>query len=430
MKTLTLLFVTIFSLVSVSALTLDELHKSYRVERLKIENEEKTASNTLRLNYAKALSKIQVEYQKRGDLERALMVKNEIQLISSATWPLSPIDESAPSELARARKIFFKQALAIKINSAKSLIKVIEKMDGFLAGKVTEHTKAGDLEEAQTAKIAKESLAKDPQFNAACSLLKSVRADGSSLVALRVRRAGDNLEVLVRYDSSGEISMQSSVENVIEHTGGKDQKGETKAKTLGEFLGAKGYTVDPYIAYSSDFSKRKLGKMRATSLELHFGKEDSGESGTRIKISAPPKNPHINFPKVLPPLVEKGTYRVQVRYFVPKENKAVVGIQFAQGVGPIPGSITTKKGKWEDLDFTAVSANEHVGLLFYLKSDPIAVNPSNLEEYVSISRVTISHQSFTAYIVDRFDKDGAATQISAEPEDQKILAENGALLPF
>ncbi|MEN8846926.1 MAG: hypothetical protein ABF377_02475 [Akkermansiaceae bacterium] len=429
MKTL-LLAIGILSLGSASALTLEELQKSFRVKRLKIENEEKTESLRLGQNYTKALSKIQVNYQKAGHLDRVLMVQKEIEVVGSATWPLPPLNEEAPSELSRSRKIFFKQALTIRQDAAKSIIKVTDKMDKLLGDKVIGLTKSGDLEGAQATKKYKESLAQDPQLVAARSLLKSVRADGSSLVALRIRRAGDNLEVLVRYDSSGKISMKSPIENVIEHTGGKDQKGETKAKTLGEFLGAKGYTVDPYTSYSSDLSKGKLGEMRATSLELDFGKEDSGGSGTRIKLSLNPQNPHINFSKVLPPLLEKGTYRVQVRYFVPKENKAVVGIQFAQGVGPIPGSITTKKGKWEDLDFTAVSANEHVGLLFYLKSDPIAANPSNLEEYVSISRVTISHQSFTAYIVDRFDKDGAATQISAEPEDQKILAENGALLPF
>ena len=134
---------------------------------------------------------------------------------------------------------------------------------------------------------------------------------------------------------------------------------------------------------------------------------------------------------MLPALAQKGTYKVNLRYFVPKQNKSIKGLQFVQGVGgPIPGSITQKTGVWSELDFTSTSLNENDYLLLYLRSDKKSPLAAIAGDYVSISDVTISHIAFTACIVERFDKDGAISESSISIDQQKTIAQNGSILPF
>jgi hypothetical protein len=53
---------------------------------------------------------------------------------------------------------------------------------------------------------------------------------------LRVRRSTDNVEVDVRLDGSGKVSLDSPIANVVEDTGGTGEDGTTNASTLNGFL--------------------------------------------------------------------------------------------------------------------------------------------------------------------------------------------------
>ncbi|MDB4669951.1 hypothetical protein OAG50_04605 [Akkermansiaceae bacterium] len=276
----------------------------------------------------------------------------------------------------------------------------------------------------------KESLMSDQIIVSARTLVKRIRPNGSSPVAMRIRRAGDQLEVLVRYDARGEVSLKSSVENVTEKTGVTKDKGSTRAKTLGSFIGAKGFTVDPYVSYSNDFKKGDLGAARSYSLELEHKKEDKETTGTRIRIPAKAENPRIYFPGVVPPLSKKGTFRLRARYYVPTTNKSIVGIQFSQSAGPLPGGIGGKKGAWADLEFTYEATAEADGLFFYHVCSPDVPVAARAGEYASLAELTITHESFSAYLVERFDEHGAVAETSAEAANQKAVVTNGILLPF
>ncbi|MDA7629361.1 hypothetical protein OAF06_02840 [Akkermansiaceae bacterium] len=426
--------ITFVYLLSVSfscALTLQELQKSFQVERLKIESEEGKKISSLRANYSKALVKIQVKYQKAGRLDDALSVKKEIDLVQEGASPFPPLEGKPPFELISARKIFSKQSITLRKVSAKDLVGLAKKMDKLLAQKVIELTKSGELEDATEARAYREKLTQDQVIVAATTLINRVRADGSSAVAMRIRRAGDNLEVDVRYDSRGKVSLESPIENVVEKTDGKEEKGKTSAKTLGEFIGAKGFEVDPYVTFSNDFTKRGSGKLGVSSLELGFVKKDADKVGVRISIPAKSVNPHGKISGVLPTLAQKGTYRVRLNYFAPKENKAVNGIQFVQGGGsPIPESISETSGAWEELEFTSVSTNEHDYLLFYLRSEKKVPLTEMKGDYITISDMSISHIAFSAYIVERFDENGAISESSPKSDQQKAMAQNGSLLTF
>jgi hypothetical protein len=59
--------------------------------------------------------------------------------------------------------------------------------------------------------------------------------------ALQIRRASDNVEVDVSFDTNGVISLDSAVTNVTEETSGSSQ-GSTTATNLGEFVADAGYT--------------------------------------------------------------------------------------------------------------------------------------------------------------------------------------------
>ena len=53
---------------------------------------------------------------------------------------------------------------------------------------------------------------------------------------LRLRRSTDNVEVDVRLDGSGKVSLDSPIANVVEDTGGTGEDGTTNASTLNGFL--------------------------------------------------------------------------------------------------------------------------------------------------------------------------------------------------
>lgn len=429
MKILILIFLS-FLLEGAVALTLDELQKSYTVKRLKILDAQEANLKKLRKNYSLALGRLQQKYQKAGRLDDALLSKNEIDLVTAKTWPMPPISENVPGDLMAGRKLYISSYIDFQKKGGHSLIQVAEKMEALLAEKVSSLTKAGNLEAAKRARAYQRTLESDPDLLEVRALIQRVGNDGSSPVALRIRRAGDDLEVEVRYDSSGKISLQSPVENVLEITGGKKEKGLTKAKTLGEFVGGKEFKVDPYVAFHKKFDDREVGPIGFSALETEFKKTALGEVGLKMRVAANPKNIYLSLGDCLPLLSEKGTFRVEIRYFIPKSNKYINGLKFSQAgvAGPIPGSLTTKTGKWESFTFDAVTRSENPRLLMYLNSKEPVPEPTLIGEFILLSQLTVTHQSMSAYCVQEFDRDGGLDSRNLDAEKQPLFALNGSLV--
>jgi hypothetical protein len=189
------------------ALTLDDLYQSFTARKLKIIDDRDTNIASLGANYTVALKKMQQKYEAAGRLDDALSVKKENDLVTSKTWPIPPLVVGAPRDLVVARKLYIQNHLDFQRQSGRSLMEVAEKMDELLAEKVISLTKEGDLETAKKARAIQEAIAKDELLAEANALIQRVDKDGSAPVAIRIRRVGDDLEVEVRYDSSGKISL-------------------------------------------------------------------------------------------------------------------------------------------------------------------------------------------------------------------------------
>ena len=105
-------------------------------------------------------------------------------MLQGDTSPLPPLAEKPPVELSSARKIFFKQSIAIQKKYGNTLIVLATKMDKLLSQKVLELTKLGNLEKAAEAREYRKKLKEDQVIIAAHTLINRVRSDGSSSVAL------------------------------------------------------------------------------------------------------------------------------------------------------------------------------------------------------------------------------------------------------
>jgi len=411
------------------ALTLDELQQSFTVKRLEIVDARLTNLTGLQSNYSRALGRIQQKYQKAGSLDEALLAKKELDLVAANTWPMPPIGDEAPREIVSARKLYIRNHLEFQKEAGLSLVRAAEKMDELLAEKVISFTKAGDLESAKTTRAIQKAIEDDQFLKEARALVQRVGKEGSSAVALRLRRVGDDLEVEVRYDASGKISLQSPVENVVEITGGKKEKGSTAAKTLGEFIGGKEFKVDPYVALAPKFDDRDLGSLHFTALDSDFKKSDSGEVSLKLQVADHPKNIHVSLGDCLPKLSEKGTFRVEIRYFIPKSNQLISGLKFVQPeAGLIPGSLTQKSGEWETFSFEIESKSENPRLLMYFNYREQVKEPQLVGDYVLISHLRVTHQAMSAYLVQKFDRDGGQAAVNLDQDKQTLFALNGELV--
>jgi hypothetical protein len=240
MRSSLLLLTTIFASITdwLPALSVEDLQVSFQAAVLKANESRDKQIGTLDQRYTAALANLQEKAQKKADLEEALAIKNEGKLIAEKTWPLPPVPGEHAKTLNRPRQTYLKTRLGIEREWALSMSNLADKMEEALEAQVTSLTKAGNLKEAQRAKELLEKIQKDPELAKARELPSRVTRSGRSRAGYLVRRNGDDLEVLVRYDSEGKISLKSPVENVVEQTGGKREKGKTNARTLGEFVGA------------------------------------------------------------------------------------------------------------------------------------------------------------------------------------------------
>jgi hypothetical protein len=406
--------------------TLGRLHKSFMERYDEANSKRDDQLRQLDQSYLAALLRQQDKAKASGKLDAVLPWVGEIQSIKTGANPLPDLAEGAPGELKQMRAKHAESRDRIIKSHAIAITGLADKMEQALKSQESELTKAGKIDEALAAKHMRETLAGDQAIRSAGDLLKLGGPAGTDRPALRIRRFGDNLEVLVLYDRSGKVSMDSPVQNVREETGGKKELGDTKAKVLGEFVGAKGYTVDPYNAYHQVFDGRDLGNFGLTEIVAEFQHEENDQKGVRLSLKPQPVNPHGSFGPILPPNAAKGTYRISTRYLVPKSNRAVSGFIFVHGIGsPIGGKKFEKNAKWTSEEVVGASSNDTGTLLFYLTMEDGAKAADAGNDSIVLGELKVEHIGFSAYLLSRIDSNGRPAETVTDPAKQPLFISNG-----
>ena len=395
---------------TLAARTLEELEVSYEVRILELNNAHTESLDKLVRDYLGALDRVQKTLQKSGRLDDVLKVTQEKEDLKNKSWPLPNLVDPSPADLVKVRNLYEKTRILADRENAASLDEVAKKMDKLLENLVRTLTKEGKIPEAKKARARREAVATDPKVVAARNFLKRVRLDQSSPVAVRARRSGDDLEVLVRFDKSGNLSMDSPVENVVEITGGQKQKGETKATVLGEFVGAKGYKVDSYVAFKNDLDDPLPPQMHVVSLEATPGVTQEGRKCLRIKMGPKAPNPRIEWAGLLAPISSASQVKLDFNYFIPKKNEKLIGFAFHQGLlAPLDGKVMATRGRWVQESIVAAPINENSHLRFYFEGlSGGGKTFDGAHEVVYLDDLTVTFQQFAAHTVSNY-KDGTLT---------------------
>ena len=406
--------------------SLGDLQKSYTARYDEANAQRDAQIKTLDANYLRALDRLLEKAKSTGKLETVIPIRDESLAIKNANNPLPPLAKTASLELKNIRGKYNKTRNKILISHAETVNDLVGKMREKLKSQEIAMTKSGKLLHALAAKQMRESLANDAGASAARDLLKYGGSKGRNRPALQLRRFGDNLEVLVFRDHRGKISMDSPVENVREKSGEKKELGDTKAKVLGEFVGAKGYEVDPYLAYHHVFDGKELGGLSLTSIIPEYSQSRAGQTGVRLSLKPAAVNPHMSFGALLPPNSSKGTYRISTRYFVPKRNQVVAGFMFIQTAGsPIALLRFEKTGKWEQGEAVAESSHDKGTLLLYLIKKKGKKEAHDNGESILLGEMKVEHLKFSAFIQQSFKDSDALPSGSNDPQKQALFISNG-----
>jgi hypothetical protein len=423
------IYLTICS-IGASALTLDELDSAYQAQILRVSQEKEKSLDQLRRSYLKSLGRIEIEFQKAGRLEDVLLVRKQIELVESKVWPFPRQGEGDPTQLVAGRKLYDKAHIdRVRVSSEKR-VEAGKTMGNALEEQIVNLTKAGDIDQATEAKKLLEETEVDQSLRDAMDFLARAGRNSSGPPACRIRRFGDGIEVMVRYDKSGKISLESPIENVIEITGGKRERGSTKAKVLGEFVGSKGYEPDPWIVFQNDLDENYEG-LAFTSFSKQLNvKADDGESGLEIKLIPNPVNPHIALsnPHVLPPLQDAGTYQITCSYYLPKDNKGITGFSWYQGPALIKKFIFDKEGTWTTKTVESDSINEVHQLRLYAKFKAGTAPPAAAGDSIFLKKLQVKQTTFSTYIISKYDKYGELTESFPDSTTQKKLTLAGVLV--
>lgn len=426
--------VTILSFLTLSLLssgrTFEELKVSFEVKMLSIKKDHANSLAKLQAGYLAALDRVQKKLEASGRLDDVIAVQGEKKRIQSAVWPLPSLKKNSPIALLEIRKKFETTKIKLNRENASGIVDVSEKMGVLLDAQIKSLTRSGEIQKAKKAQDFMKALAMDQDLLEAKNFLQRVRLDSDSPVAFRIRRTGDNVEVLVRYDRNGKLSLESPVENVVEITGGKKQKGETKAKNLGQFVGAKGYEAATYIAYENDMDDSLLPPMAAISLEAKPGVTFEERKCLRFKMGTKAPNPRIEWPQLLSPLLANSKVRLEFAYFIPKENKKLLAFAFHQGVqAPLNSQILDQRGRWVEKSIEAEAVNDNANLRLYvenLSGGGRVFDGANEVMYLDDLKVTFL--SFSAFVVEKYNNGKMSDEPILNAEAQKALVVGGELV--
>lgn len=409
------------------ALTLDELEKSYeqKLSDVRLEKEKSLAS--LNEGYLAALTRIEAKYQRAGRLDEVMLTRQEIKDLTDKKWPLNALPEKISLDTAAPRKIYLKKRIEIEHQAARKTEDTADKMRELLDKKAVELTKEGDLQQALLARQIKAEIEEDDAVVGARKLLANVMTDGQSKPALRIRRFGDDIEVLVRYDMRGKISMDSPVSNVVE----QDKAiGDTSAKNLGEFVGAKGYQVDRCVMFEKTFDDADLaGVFTGADAMSHPGEKGKESVGMAFSIKEKAVNPTVRIPVTLPTGSSGGTIHITVNYFVPETNAMITGFKFVAGNSNIRIKNFSEIGKWAQESVSFEPDNEEDLLRLYFSYDSKANKAKLHEDKIILGSLKIEQIKFSAFVVQRLGDNGVITESFENPAKQPEFISNGDLTP-
>jgi hypothetical protein len=424
---LTCLLFAALSALGSHALTLEELEKSYEQKLSDVRLEKEKSLADLKESYLGALARIETKYQKAGRLDELMLTREEMKDISEGKWPLTALPEKISLDTAAPRKIYLKKRIEIEQEAARKTTETADKMLALLDKRKVELTKEGDLEQALLADQIKAEIEADTDLAGARKLLANVLSDGQSRPALRIRRFGDNKEVIVRYDMRGKVSMNSPVSNVAE---ADKAAGDTSAKTLGEFVGAEGYKVDGRVLFKKVFDDTDLGGVLTGADALSQpGETLKGFKGMAFSIKENAVNPTVRIPVDLPIGSSGELIQLTVNYFVPESNTMINGFLFVAGNSNIRRKKFTEIGKWvnESVSFEPDTEEDKLRLYFYYDSK---ANKAKLhEDKIILGSLKIEQIKFSAFVVQRLGANGVITESYEDPGKQPTFISNGELIP-
>jgi hypothetical protein len=405
------------------ALTLEELEKSYEQKLSDVRLEKEKSLADLNEGYLAALARIEAKYQKAGRLDELMLTRQEIKDLTDKKWPLNALPEKISLEVAAPRKIYLQKRIEIERQAARKSTDTADKMLALLDKQAVDLTKEGNLQQALLARQIKAEIEANKELGTARELLSNVMSDGTTRNVLRLRRYGDNVEVLVKHDTRGQISFLSPIQNAEE----SDKTiGDTTAKNLGEFVGAKGYDPDPLTIYRQGDKENQIGKLQLIGIE---GSEEIQDKQTALRLSFDLKhdNPRGSFDPSGPRASAPGAVRVRGRFQIPKSNKVLSGVIITQGGAPIVLADASKPDVWNEMDGTGESRAEHEAgtILFYLKGHPNSNIANAAQDYLLLKDLDIEIVRFSAFLVQRFDKNGTELEHHDTPDKQPLFITNG-----
>ena len=429
LKTVLLAFILLGSMGSGFALTFEELKVSFASLRLKEEGEFEANTTALSGKYREALGSLLKSYQEQGLLDQSLLISAEIKRIEQGIWPLPPLSTESPAKLKSARKIYVEQFVGYKKDIAERIITASDKMQQLLEEKVVELTREGDLDTARKARTYLQDLSTDTKINDYKLLIKRLKNPGQSPAALRIRRYGDPVEVLVRLDTAGKVSMASPISNTMEITGGRKERGETEAKSLGEFLGAEKYDPYPQTVFSHTFDDANDLPLQAVQFDV-TPVEFDGKKAIGLTVQAAATNPMVTIAKAnLPQKAASCEYRISYEYLIPKSNEKLTTLSIQQGPGfEIEKRTSRKKGVWQSCEATSLSQSEHRFLRIYVGGSPGTKVAEIRNESFWLRSLKVDIIKFSAYICEEFGESGESKIAYPEAQEQPLFAANGALL--
>ncbi len=414
-----------------SALTLGELEKSYDDKQTEIRLEKDKSMDGLKQSYLGALARIMTKYQRAGRLDEVLLVKDEMKDISNEKWPLLALPKKISLEVAAPRKIYLKKYIKIGQNAARQTAETADKMLALLEKQAVNLTKKDDLQQALLARQIKADIESDTKLTDARKLLANVMSDGRSRPALRIRRFGDNKEVIVRYDMRGKISTESPVSNVEE---ADKSIGNTSARNLGEFVGAKGYEVDAYVMFDKTFDDEDHGELNKGRFTILFRQKNQGSAGMALVI---PQNipvagaMYIPIPVTMPTIPVGGTTQISANYFIPKTNKGIVGFKLIQGMSggsPLGDKVFSETEKWTTETLSSDPASDSDRLLLYPQISPDEKQADLTGDRIILGALKIKQIKFSAFIVQRLGENGVIVENFEDTDKQPSFATNGQIL--
>jgi hypothetical protein len=379
-------------------------------------------------SYLAALNR-QVEKAKAtGKLDAVIPILDEVQAVKNAADPLPDLPSTASAELKQMRAKHAEARAKILKSHAEAVTSLADKMTAALKAQESELTKAGKIDDALAAKHMRESLEKDEGL---IRIRESQILGGSGFKGkpvLQVRRHGDNLEVLVFNDRAGKVSMESPVENTREKTGESKELGDTKATNLGEFVGAKGCKVDPYIFLDESFAQKKTTGVVATQMALKPAFTIDNRKGMRVSFEPDATNPNIFLIKNAPTKSNPGSLRTSVTYYIPKTNQHVKKFVLIQGDAPLGGITFDKLDEWSTMVFESEAQSENQMVQLFFQPLSPAGQPDSTNDFIVLESIKIEQIRFSAFIQRRLGPGGKATEEYTDAAKQPVLISNGALI--